>query len=466
MTITESLRLWLRRAPGHLLRRGILGVAPVVVLARVTSDQPGLADTPVAALFVLLVTVGWLVTDLAAVRLWQALVPLAPTAAVVLRGVLVLGGPVGAYLLARAVLPTAVPGDVWPLLVLPVVSAAVHLADLGRVNPPHHFAVRVVPDEEGEPWVAVAGRRVTLTNRAGVARRVATKGSALSLAPVTGFPGSPLLAAGGGGGVVALLRVPRGDVVATQPVGVGPVRHLRSAVVGGRPVVAAAGEKGPVAIWRPPAPVGGGSTDGTVLCDGHVGGVSGLEWFGTSGGDDVLLSVGADHVLRGWDPATGAQVVEHPVPDVRTGLPRALCRVRRDRRHLVAVGADDGAIRLLDPATGELVQRLEVPQDARWLPVLSSGGGAIHALCAITTPDGTYLAAGGDFPGVQLWDLGTGTLHQWVGWNGVLDTKAACGWIRSLAVRDGATGPELLTAGYDERVTILPLSLAAADRAR
>jgi WD40 repeat protein len=169
----------------------------------------------------------------------------------------------------------------------------------------------------------------------------------------------------------------------------------------------------------------------------------------TVDGHERLAAVGLDGVVRIWDVAGGDQL--HVLAGHDCWL-WAVCTVTLSGRVLLASAGDDRAIRLWDPASGELVRTLEPRVTVHTASVFDVGGGAIFALREVRTPDGVWLAAGGDFPGVWLWNPVTGEGAGWVGWAGVTDRDPECGWVRGLATYPDATGPDLITCGYDDTV--------------
>jgi WD40 repeat protein len=166
-------------------------------------------------------------------------------------------------------------------------------------------------------------------------------------------------------------------------------------------------------------------------------------------GADRLASVGLDGVVRIWDPVSASLVRAMPG---HPGALRAVCALTVDGRPLVAVAGEGFVITVWDPATGDLVRTLEPRSTPHTLSATVSGGGTIFALCRIEDSDGGWLAAGGDFPGVWLWNPRTGRGAGWIGWGGFLDTTPACGWIRSLATYRHKDEPAIATGGYDKEV--------------
>jgi WD40 repeat protein len=181
---------------------------------------------------------------------------------------------------------------------------------------------------------------------------------------------------------------------------------------------------------------------------GSTAAIQDLCWF-TVDGADRLASVGLDGVVRIWDPVSGTQL--HALTGHDCWL-WAVCPVNVGGRVLVASAGDDRVIRLWDPVSGALVRAMEPKLTLHTAPVFEVGGGTVFALREVRTADSTWLAVGGDFPGVWLWDADAGDAAGWVGWGGAADTDPACGWVRGLETYPSEHGPDLITCGYDKTV--------------
>lgn len=171
-------------------------------------------------------------------------------------------------------------------------------------------------------------------------------------------------------------------------------------------------------------------------------------------GEDRLASVGLDGAVRIWD--YGAGTVQTLTDNVRPL--HAVTTVTVEGRPLVAAAGEGFAVSLWDPATGEQVRLLSPKATAHTLSAFTRTGGTVYALCPVNTDNGVRLAAGGDFPGVWLWDPATGNGAGWVGWNGSLDKKPLCGWVRDLAVYPNNGAEVIVTCGYDRLVRGFPVT--------
>ncbi|WP_165965892.1 hypothetical protein [Actinomadura sp. 7K534] len=164
-----------------------------------------------------------------------------------------------------------------------------------------------------------------------------------------------------------------------------------------------------------------------------------------------LATASLDAAVRIFDVESGALL--HTMTG-HEGWVHAVCPVTVNGEVLIASGGDDGIIRLWDPQQGTMVRTMKPRPSLHTAGIEMSGGGTIFALREVHSDNGTWLAAGGDFPGVWLWDATTGRGAGWVGWGGALDTKPECGWVRALATYPSETGPHLLICGYDKAVNL------------
>lgn len=117
-----------------------------------------------------------------------------------------------------------------------------------------------------------------------------------------------------------------------------------------------------------------------------------------------VAALGADHTLRLWDLATGAERWQAPIP-FRRREDDSLGLAFSPAGRTLAVAADH-LVHLLDGGTGRAVRTLQ-----------GHRGGV---LSVSFSPDGTLLASAGQ-DGVRLWDAGTGREirhltghHSWV----------------------------------------------------
>ncbi|MDG4832792.1 hypothetical protein O7627_26310 [Solwaraspora sp. WMMD1047] len=166
-------------------------------------------------------------------------------------------------------------------------------------------------------------------------------------------------------------------------------------------------------------------------------------------GTHQLAGAGLDGLVRIWDPTSGELV--HTLAG-HGGWVHAVCALPVDGRTLVASGGDDGAVRLWDPVAGEPVRAMVPESTMHTLSVTNAGGGTVLALCPVRTRNTVWLASGGDFPGVWLWNPATGRGGGWVGWGGLVGAKPQCGWIRGLATFPRTGTESLVTCGYDKEV--------------
>ena len=169
------------------------------------------------------------------------------------------------------------------------------------------------------------------------------------------------------------------------------------------------------------------------------------------GGERGLASVGVDAVVRIWNLETGQLV--HAL-EGHEGWVHAVCLVSVGNRRLIATAGTDGSIRLWDPVAGELVRALRPKDSIHTAGIALARGGTVFALCEVQVGGRTLLAAGGDFPGVWLWDPDQGRGVGWIGWAGAMDSKPACGWVRGLTTFPHPDGPALVTGGYDDTLQI------------
>ncbi|GAA2805925.1 WD40 repeat domain-containing protein [Crossiella cryophila] len=263
------------------------------------------------------------------------------------------------------------------------------------------------------------------------------------LAAVPMPDGSMLLASTGAGYVVRLRDVSTGEPRAELRGHTGTVQALTSLVLpDGTLVLASAGEDC-LRLWHPAT----GEPHSRFAYPPGVDKVYDLAVLPMPDGTVLLAGGGPGQAVRLWDPATGelrAELLGHtntvwalavlPMPDGRT---------------LLASGGDDGVL-LWDPVTATRCDlRFPLPQFNR-----------VYALTALPMPDGTVLLAGAghDYHGnpmlsfsepcvVRLWDPVTGELRR--------ERHGHLGPVRSLtAVRAPGGGMLLASAGEDRAVRL------------
>jgi WD40 repeat protein/Cdc6-like AAA superfamily ATPase len=118
---------------------------------------------------------------------------------------------------------------------------------------------------------------------------------------------------------------------------------------------------------------------------GHHGRVYAVGY--TTAGD-LLFTAASDGTLRGWDPVTGACVVNRTLSDTGGVWPLAV------GRSLVAAGTEDGVIRLIDHRTGRIHCEL------------TCSPGLVYTVAF--SPDGRQVATGDSAGDVRLWDVRAG----------------------------------------------------------
>jgi WD40 repeat protein len=118
--------------------------------------------------------------------------------------------------------------------------------------------------------------------------------------------------------------------------------------------------------------------------------------------DGKTLAVTQQGALRLWD--VGSKALRKKVTGFRSyDMPLAFTH---DSKHAVTIGPDF-KVHLYDAQTGEDARTLEVPPRT---PGTSPSSSTIRALAV--SPDGQFLAGGGNTSAVLLWDLGTGKVVQ------------------------------------------------------
>ena len=156
------------------------------------------------------------------------------------------------------------------------------------------------------------------------------------------------------------------------------------------------------ALWA----VNGPRQEETIL-EAGTGSVTAVCGVSTEDGRTFLASGGSDGAVRLWDPVTGdlLRTLEGRPSTIRedgTSSVTAVCGVStEDGRTFLASGGSDGAVRLWDPVTGDLLRTLE----GRPSTIREDGTGSVTAVCEVPTEDGRTLLAIGSLLGtVRLWD--------------------------------------------------------------
>jgi hypothetical protein len=356
------------------------------------------------------------------------------------------------YVVAARLVPGVSTGSLWPAAVLGCCNVfMVNRVRVRLLNP--NFQALCQLDSDTGKVVACAGRnRIHLWDPiGGQTRRMGrTPLPALALCVVE-TRGRSMLASSAADGRIHLwdpftLRLVRTIGVA------GPAVPALCAIrrEAGTDLLAAAGVDAVIRLWDP------ATGEPAGLLSGHAGPVLALCRFEVDG-RPRLASAGYDDVVRIWDPDTGAELqtlsTRRAGDEDGTGRGpalRAVCQVREAGRTLVAAAGDDGTVGVWDPVTGEQVRAMSFETGLSTFAISAAGGGAVHALCEVMVGGRSLVAAGGDFPGVQLWDPATGRQEGWIGWGGLLDDDPECGWVRGLCTVEAAGEVRIVTAGYDE----------------
>ncbi|GAA4633053.1 hypothetical protein GCM10023196_069050 [Actinoallomurus vinaceus] len=205
----------------------------------------------------------------------------------------------------------------------------------------------------------------------------------------------------------------------------GGVWSVCALPLGGRTVLASAGEDEVIRIWDP--------VDGRqiLVLDGHPGCVFDLWVFTAADGRTLLASAGADELVRVWDPATRRQ---ERVLEGHAGSVYQLCSyAAEDGRTLLASAGADATVRIWDPATGDQER------------VLEGHTGPVHGVCAYTVAGRPRLTSCGS-DGVRTWD-------PWTGRQGpAVEDGAAEGW--SVCAFPGPDGRTMLAVTGENLIRI------------
>ena len=183
------------------------------------------------------------------------------------------------------------------------------------------------------------------------------------------------------------------------------VNAVCTVMVGGRELLASAGDDGTVRIWDPQTGEQRTVCQGRRESESSAGPVYGICPV-TVDGRTLLASAGGDGTVRIWDPDTGEQ---RAVLKGRRGwinMVCGLCPVTVDGRTLLATAEILRTIRIWDPQAGEQRAVLKGHQ----YPVTK-----VLAICPVTVDGQPRLASAGDDWTVRIWDPRTGQRHAVLG---------------------------------------------------
>jgi WD40 repeat protein len=199
-------------------------------------------------------------------------------------------------------------------------------------------------------------------------------------------------------------------------------------------VLASADRNGTVRTWDPRT-----GTDIRTLT-GHTGSVNAICTLFREAEDPLLVSAGADRIIRIWDRVgevqSGPSTGETPVS--------ALCAFTAADVPRLAVAGQDRVIRIRDPATGVEVN------------ALPGHGGPVNAVCTFTLDGGTRVAVASQDSAVHVWDLATRRVSTLTGH--ASPVNAVC----AFTLVDGSA--RLATGGGDGTVRTWNPATAARDR--
>ena len=164
------------------------------------------------------------------------------------------------------------------------------------------------------------------------------------------------------------------------------VRAVGPVTVGGREMLASAGDDWTVRTWDPAT----GAPE--AVLEGHQDWVRALCAV-TAAGRQLRASAGDDRTVRIWDTGNGE---ERAILEGHHGGVGALCPVTVSGQQLLASASTDRTVRIWDPATGE--QR----------GVLRGHRGGVSAVCPVTVDGRDLLASAGGDAAVRIWDTATG----------------------------------------------------------
>jgi WD40 repeat protein/serine/threonine protein kinase len=174
-----------------------------------------------------------------------------------------------------------------------------------------------------------------------------------------------------------------------------------------------------------------------VICfQGHADAVSAAA-FSPDGKRIVSASLGTTATVRVWDAATGQELA--PTPPAAARSPMAFSP---DGRYLASGVHGAFTVLVWEAATGRPVVTL--PERKSTVPGLDFS--AVN--CLAFSPDGKFLASGGNSRMVRLWDLSTG--------QEVLTLKGHTDRVVALAFHPGGT--RLASGGWDRTVRLWELA--------
>jgi WD40 repeat protein len=245
----------------------------------------------------------------------------------------------------------------------------------------------LVVSPDGTTLAAGGFRRVTIWDTATGSRQHRIDGFSHQITALAFRPDGKRLAVGGGlpseDGEIAIVDLAAGTVITRFPAPHTDTVYGLAWSPDGTQLASAAADKF-VKLWN-------AETGSPVASfEGHTQHVLDVAW--TADGKR-LVSAGADGLLKVWDVAKGEKVRDIP------GFAKQAMRLARAKETLF-VACGDGAVRSINPETGGTNR------------TFAAATGPVGAVAV--SPDGEWLAAGGDDGTVKLFDVKTGKpLREW-----------------------------------------------------